>query len=90
MDGVLLDVGVSSPQLDEASRGFSFMRDGPLDMRMDPESGSSAADWLAAVDEKELRRVLRQFGEERHAARIAKAIVTARSEQPIAPRSKPS
>jgi 16S rRNA (cytosine1402-N4)-methyltransferase len=80
---VLLDVGVSSPQLDQASRGFSFLRDGPLDMRMDPESGISAAVWLATVDEKELRRVLRQFGEERQAAKIAAAIVTAREESPL-------
>ena len=83
VDGVLLDIGVSSPQLDQASRGFSFLRDGPLDMRMDPESGISAADWLATVDERELRRVLRQFGEERHAARIASAIVAARKESPL-------
>jgi 16S rRNA (cytosine1402-N4)-methyltransferase len=83
VDGVLLDVGVSSPQLDQASRGFSFLRDGPLDMRMDPESGISAAGWLATVDERELRRVLRQFGEERQAAKIAAAIVAAREESPL-------
>ena len=81
--GVLLDLGVSSPQLDAPGRGFSFLRDGPLDMRMDPESGVSAAEWLATVDEKELRKVLRQFGEERNAARIARAIVEARHETPI-------
>ena len=80
VDGLLLDVGVSSPQLDEAGRGFSFLRDGPLDMRMDPDSGISAAEWLASVDEKELRRALRHYGEERHATRIARAIVAARSE----------
>ncbi len=83
VDGVLLDLGVSSPQLDEAGRGFSFLRDGPLDMRMDPDSGISAADWLARVDEKELKRVLKIYGEERNAARIARAIVSARDEAPI-------
>ena len=83
VDGVLLDLGVSSPQLDEAGRGFSFLRDGPLDMRMDPDAGISAADWLARVDEKELRRVLKTYGEERNAARIARAIVTARDEAPL-------
>ena len=83
VDGVLLDLGVSSPQLDEAGRGFSFLRDGPLDMRMDPETGISAADWLARVDEKELKRVLKTYGEERSAARIARAIVSARDEAPI-------
>lgn len=83
VDGVLLDLGVSSPQLDEAGRGFSFLRDGPLDMRMDPDAGISAADWLASVDEKELKRVLKTYGEERFAARIARAIVAAREQQPI-------
>ena len=83
VDGLLLDLGVSSPQLDEASRGFSFLRDGPLDMRMDPDSGVSAAEWLATVDEKELRRVLKTYGEERNAARIARAIVSAREDAPI-------
>jgi 16S rRNA (cytosine1402-N4)-methyltransferase len=83
VDGVFLDLGVSSPQLDEAGRGFSFLRDGPLDMRMDPETGISAADWLARVDEKELKRVLKTYGEERSAARIARAIVSARDEAPI-------
>jgi len=84
VDGVLLDLGVSSPQLDEAGRGFSFLRDGPLDMRMDPDAGISAAEWLARVDEKELKRVLKTYGEERSAARIARAIVAARDEAPIA------
>jgi len=84
VDGVLLDLGVSSPQLDEAGRGFSFLRDGPLDMRMDPDAGISAAEWLARVDEKELKRVLKTYGEERSAARIARAIVAAREEAPIA------
>ena len=83
VDGLLLDLGVSSPQLDEAGRGFSFLRDGPLDMRMDPDAGVSAAEWLAMVDEKELRRVLKTYGEERSAARIARAIVAARDERPI-------
>ena len=83
VDGLLLDLGVSSPQLDEAERGFSFQSDGPLDMRMDPTTGSSAADWLANVKERELRKVLFEFGEERFAARIARAIVAARSLQPI-------
>ena len=83
VDGLLLDLGVSSPQLDEAGRGFSFLRDGPLDMRMDPDAGVSAAEWLAMVEEKELRRVLKIYGEERSAARIARAIVAARDEQSI-------
>ncbi len=83
VDGLLLDLGVSSPQLDEAERGFSFQSDGPLDMRMDPSSGSSAADWLANVKERDLRKVLFEFGEERFAARIARAIVAARALQPI-------
>ncbi|MCO4810671.1 MAG: 16S rRNA (cytosine(1402)-N(4))-methyltransferase RsmH [Gammaproteobacteria bacterium] len=83
VDGLLFDLGVSSPQLDEADRGFSFMRDGPLDMRMDPDSGSSASEWLATVDERELKHVLRKFGEENSAARIARAIVSARKEAPI-------
>ncbi|MDH3352134.1 MAG: 16S rRNA (cytosine(1402)-N(4))-methyltransferase RsmH [Gammaproteobacteria bacterium] len=78
VDGLLLDLGVSSPQLDKADRGFSFLRDGPLDMRMDPESGVSAADWLRAVDERSLKIVLRKFGEETQAARIARAIVASR------------
>lgn len=83
VDGVLLDLGVSSPQLDEADRGFSFRADGPLDMRMDPTSGQSAADWLESVDEKTLRKVLQEFGEERFAGRIARAIVTEREVAPI-------
>jgi len=83
VDGLLFDLGVSSPQLDEADRGFSFMRDGPLDMRMDPDSGTSASEWLATVDERELKHVLRKFGEENNAGRIARAIVAAREEAPI-------
>ncbi|MEQ6886854.1 16S rRNA (cytosine(1402)-N(4))-methyltransferase RsmH [Salicola sp. Rm-C-2C1-2] len=83
VDGVFLDLGVSSPQLDEPERGFSFRYDGPLDMRMDPDSGQSAADWLAQEDEKEIARVLREFGEERFAKRIARRIVEVRRQQPI-------
>jgi len=83
VDGLLLDLGVSSPQLDDAERGFSFLRDGPLDMRMDPTTGQSAAAWLAGVDERTLKRVLSQLGEERFAARIARAIVAARADRAI-------
>ncbi len=83
VDGVLMDLGVSSPQLDEAERGFSFKRDGPLDMRMDPGTGTSAASWLASVEEKELRRVLKTYGEEKSAAKIARAIVAARETAPL-------
>jgi len=82
-DGALVDLGVSSPQLDDPARGFSFLRDGPLDMRMDPDSGESAADWLARASEEDITRVLRDYGEERHARRIARAIVRARAEAPI-------
>lgn len=83
VDGLLFDLGVSSPQLDEAARGFSFRNDGPLDMRMDPTTGASAAQWLAKVDEKVLKKVLYEFGEERFAPRIARAVVTARKTEPI-------
>lgn len=83
VDGILMDFGVSSPQLDEAERGFSFLRDGPLDMRMDRYSGMSAAEWLQQVDERELVRVLFDYGEERFARKIAKAIMKARDEAPI-------
>ncbi len=83
IDGLLMDFGVSSPQLDNAARGFSFMKDGPLDMRMDCSSGLSAADWLAGVSEQELVQVLFEYGEERFARRIAKAVVTQRAEQPL-------
>lgn len=83
IDGLLFDLGVSSPQLDQADRGFSFLRDGPLDMRMDTDAGVPASEWLASVDEQELKKVLRQFGEETHAPRIARAIVSARREAPI-------
>ncbi|HGJ5856850.1 16S rRNA (cytosine(1402)-N(4))-methyltransferase RsmH [Arsenophonus nasoniae] len=75
IDGVLLDLGVSSPQLDDPERGFSFMRDGPLDMRMDPTTGQSAAQWLMKADEADIAWVLKTYGEERFAKRIAKAIV---------------
>ncbi|MCW9733471.1 16S rRNA (cytosine(1402)-N(4))-methyltransferase RsmH [Avibacterium sp. 20-15] len=75
IDGILLDLGVSSPQLDEAERGFSFMKDGPLDMRMDTTQGLSAAEWLQQVSEQDLAWVLKTFGEERFAKRIAQAIV---------------
>ncbi len=78
VDGVLMDLGVSSPQLDEAERGFSFLRDGPLDMRMDNSQGNTAAEWLAVTGENEMVRVLKTYGEERFARRIARAIVEAR------------
>ena len=83
LDGVLFDLGVSSPQLDVAERGFSFGKDGPLDMRMDPDSGESAAQWLARADEAEIADVLWRYGEERLSRRIARAIVAARAQQPI-------
>ena len=83
VNGILMDLGVSSPQLDEAARGFSFLRSGPLDMRMDAGRGESAAQWLARVDERDLRHVLRVYGEERFAKRIAAAIVAARGRAPI-------
>lgn len=83
LDGVLLDLGVSSPQLDVAERGFSFGKDGPLDMRMDPDSGESAAQWLARADEAEIADVLWTYGEERLSRRIAKAIVARRGEKPF-------
>ena len=82
-DGVLLDLGVSSPQLEDADRGFSFRFDAPLDMRMDPGSGLTAADWLAQATEQEIREVIRTYGEERFAKQIAAAIVAARARRPI-------
>jgi 16S rRNA (cytosine1402-N4)-methyltransferase len=83
VNGIVFDLGMSSPQLDDASRGFSFSDDGPLDMRMDPQTGVPASEWLETVDVKELERVIRPFGEERYAKRIASAIVTARQQQPL-------
>ncbi len=83
VDGILLDLGVSSPQLDEAARGFSFRFDAPLDMRMDVSSGVTAAQWLATVDEKLLAEVMRDYGEERFAKQIAKTIVAARAVKSI-------
>ncbi|MGV3345391.1 16S rRNA (cytosine(1402)-N(4))-methyltransferase RsmH [Enterobacteriaceae bacterium LUAb1] len=81
--GVLLDLGVSSPQLDDAERGFSFMRDGPLDMRMDPTRGLSASEWLVQAEENDIAFVLKTFGEERFARRIARAIVERNREEPL-------
>lgn len=83
IDGILLDLGVSSPQLDDAERGFSFMRDGPLDMRMDPTRGQSAAEWLQTAEEADIAWVLKTYGEERFAKRIARAIVEHNREQPM-------
>ena len=82
-NGMLFDLGVSSPQLDDAARGFSFRRDGPLDMRMDPQAGESAAQWLARAEEQQIGEVIRAYGEERFAKQIAKAIVAARSREPL-------
>jgi 16S rRNA (cytosine1402-N4)-methyltransferase len=79
VDGLLLDLGVSSPQLDDASRGFSFMKAGPLDMRMDDTSGKTAADWVNEAEEGEIARVLKDYGEERFSRRIARGIIEARS-----------
>jgi 16S rRNA (cytosine1402-N4)-methyltransferase len=81
--GVLLDLGVSSPQLDDPARGFSFAREGPLDMRMDTSRGETAADYVARAEESELREVIRTYGEERFAAAVAAAIVAARRERPL-------
>ncbi len=83
VDGILMDLGVSSPQLDNPERGFSFQFDGPLDMRMDPDSGLSVADWLADAELEDIANVLWQFGEERFSRRIARAIVEARQLQPL-------
>lgn len=83
IDGILLDLGVSSPQLDEAVRGFSFIKEGPLDMRMDPTSGVSAAEWIGTAEETDIAAVLKEYGEERFARRIAAAIVRERQETPI-------
>jgi 16S rRNA (cytosine1402-N4)-methyltransferase len=83
VDGVLFDLGMSSPQLDEAARGFSFRRDGPLDMRMDTSRGETAAQWLARATENEIREVIKRYGEERFAKQIARAIVAARASGPV-------
>jgi 16S rRNA (cytosine1402-N4)-methyltransferase len=83
LDGILLDLGVSSPQLDVAARGFSFGKDGPLDMRMDPETGESAAQWLAHAAEKDIAEVLWIHGEERQSRRIARVIVARRAQEPL-------
>ena len=83
VDGILLDLGVSSPQLDESGRGFSFMQDGPLDMRMDTSSGETAAEWLSRADADEIAAVLKEYGEERFSRRIAAAIVEARTDRAI-------
>ena len=83
LDGVLMDLGVSSPQLDEAARGFSFRFDAPLDMRMNQSCGMTAAQWLAGAEEKELMEVIRDYGEERHAKAIARAVVAHRARAPL-------
>lgn len=83
IDGVLLDLGVSSPQLDDAGRGFSFTQDGPLDMRMNPDAGVSAADWLHQATAEDITRVFKEYGEERFARRMAQAIVKRREDKPF-------
>lgn len=83
LSGILLDVGVSSPQLDDPERGFSFMRDGPLDMRMDPTQGQSVAEFLARASEADIAYVFKTYGEERYAKRLARAVVTRRVEKPF-------
>ena len=83
VDGILLDLGISSPQVDDATRGFSFRQDGPLDMRMDTTRGMSAAEWIATAPQTELEKVIRDYGEERYAFQIAKAIVARRAIEPI-------
>ncbi|RLA00716.1 MAG: 16S rRNA (cytosine(1402)-N(4))-methyltransferase [Gammaproteobacteria bacterium] len=83
VDGVILDLGVFSPKLDDAHRGFSFLRDGPLDMRMDPTSGVSASDWLNHAEEDEITDVLKRFGEEKFGKRIAKGIIAKRQDTPL-------
>ncbi len=83
VDGILLDIGVSSPQLDEAERGFSFRLDGTLDMRMNPQQGMSAAEWLATAEEKEIEEVVRNYGEERFARQIARTIAQVRKTTPV-------
>lgn len=83
LSGVLLDLGVSSPQLDDPERGFSFLNDGPLDMRMDPSRGVSAAEWIATASEEDIARVFKEYGEERFAKRMARAVVQRRTERPF-------
>ncbi|MEE4249910.1 MAG: 16S rRNA (cytosine(1402)-N(4))-methyltransferase RsmH, partial [Alcanivoracaceae bacterium] len=83
LDGLLMDLGVSSPQLDDAARGFSFLRDGPLDMRMNPDAGESAAQWLSRAAEKDIADVLYRFGEEKKSRRIARMICEVRTEHPL-------
>jgi len=83
IDGVMLDLGISSPQIDDAGRGFSFMREGPLDMRMDTSSGMTAAQWLAEADVEDLKEVIAKYGEERFAFQIAKAVVARRESRPL-------
>jgi 16S rRNA (cytosine1402-N4)-methyltransferase len=83
VNGILLDLGVSSPQLDEANRGFSFMQDGPLDMRMDRTRGETASEWINGASQTDIARVLKEYGEERYSKRIARAIVEYRDEQPF-------
>lgn len=83
VDGILLDIGVSSPQLDDAERGFSFMKDGPLDMRMDPTSGRSAAQWLAEAELEDIVHVIKTFGEEKFGRRIAHKVLEVRAHTPI-------
>ncbi|PAU88483.1 16S rRNA (cytosine(1402)-N(4))-methyltransferase [Pseudomonas sp. WN033] len=83
VDGILLDLGVSSPQLDDPARGFSFLNDGPLDMRMDPDSGQSAADWVNSASESDIATVLKEYGEERFSRRMARAIVERRAQTPF-------
>lgn len=83
LDGILLDLGVSSPQLDDPERGFSFLNDGPLDMRMNPDQGVSAAEWIASAPEEEIARVFKDYGEERFARRMARAVVQRRQEKPF-------
>ncbi len=90
VDGVLFDLGVSSPQLDDAERGFSFMKDGPLDMRMDPTSGIPVSQWLLEADLDDITWVIREFGEDKHARRIAKAIVAYRENEENEPLTRTS
>lgn len=85
VDAVLLDLGVSSPQIDDAERGFSFMHDGPLDMRMNPDEGISAAQWVAEVSAEEMARVFKEYGEERFARRMANAVVARRERTAVYP-----